>query len=560
MKHLLTALLFAAASPLAIAAPPPPPPPVIPDAGSILRQVQPVVPLPPSSSATGLTIEQESGTQMPQTRSFQLKSIQIVGNTAFDTETLHTLVADAEGTSLTLVQLHERVARITDYYQRHGYPLARAIIPQQVIDAGIVRIEIIEARYGKISLENTSRVHDSLLLSTLSPLQGGQAIGQRALDHALLLLSDVPGAVVNGTLKPGEAVGTSDLVVNTSPGATVAGNMAVDNFGNRYTGRARLGGDVNFIDPLHLGDVLSVSGLTSGGDMNYGRVAYESVLSGEGTRLGVSYSALHYRLGDPLSSLDAHGTAQVESTWLKHPLVRSADWNLYGQFQYDHLKLDDHIDASAIKTDRHLDDGVISLIGDARDTWLSGGVTSWNVSFTSGAVGFDNGAAQAADAATVQTEGHYVKWNASVYHLQNLSATTTLYLAWSGQWANENLDSSQQMIAGGPHTVRAYDMGTVSGDTGNLETAEIRRDLGSAWQGRWQALAFIDSEQLTINKHQFVAGTNSVTLSGVGLGLRWAGPAQWVAQTYLATHMGPTPSLVESPTSVRLWVEISKGF
>src|SRR5450631_1473534 len=110
MKHLLTALLFAAASPLAIAAPPPPPPPpVIPDAGSILRQVQPVVPLPPSSSATGLTIEQESGTQMPQTRSFQLKSIQIVGNTAFDTETLHTLVADAEGTSLTLVQLHERV-------------------------------------------------------------------------------------------------------------------------------------------------------------------------------------------------------------------------------------------------------------------------------------------------------------------------------------------------------------------------------------------------------------------------------------------------------------------
>jgi hemolysin activation/secretion protein len=560
MKHLLTALLFAAASPLAIAAPPPPPPPVIPDAGSILRQVQPVVPLPPSSSATGLTIEQESGTQMPQTRSFQLKSIQIVGNTAFDTETLHTLVADAEGTSLTLVQLHERVARITDYYQRHGYPLARAIIPQQVIDAGIVRIEIIEARYGKISLENTSRVHDSLLLSTLSPLQGGQAIGQRALDHALLLLSDVPGAVVNGTLKPGEAVGTSDLVVNTSPGATVAGNMAVDNFGNRYTGRARLGGDVNFIDPLHLGDVLSVSGLTSGGDMNYGRVAYESVLSGEGTRLGVSYSALHYRLGDPLSSLDAHGTAQVESIWLKHPLVRSADWNLYGQFQYDHLKLDDHIDASAIKTDRHLDDGVISLIGDARDTWLSGGVTSWNVSFTSGAVGFDNGVAQAADAATVQTEGHYVKWNASVYHLQNLSATTTLYLAWSGQWANENLDSSQQMIAGGPHTVRAYDMGTVSGDTGNLETAEIRRDLGSAWQGRWQALAFIDSEQLTINKHQFVAGTNSVTLSGVGLGLRWAGPAQWVAQTYLATHMGPTPSLVESPTSVRLWVEIIKGF
>src|SRR3984957_13230352 len=186
MKHLFTALFFAASSPLHMAAPPP----VVPDADSILRQVQPVVPPPPSSSATGLTIEQESGTQMPQTMSFQVKSIQIVGNTAFDTETLHTLVADAEGTSLTLVELHERAARITDYYQRHGYPLARAIIPQQVIDSGIVRIEIIEARYGNISLENASRVRDSVLLSTLSPLQSGQAIGQRTLDHALLLLSD----------------------------------------------------------------------------------------------------------------------------------------------------------------------------------------------------------------------------------------------------------------------------------------------------------------------------------------------------------------------------------
>jgi hypothetical protein len=103
-------------------------------------------------------------------------------------------------------------------------------------------------------------------------------------------------------------------------------------------------------------------------------------------------------------------------------------------------------------------------------------------------------------------------------------------------------------------------MGTASGDTGNLETAEIRSDLGTVWQGRWQALAFLDSEQLTINKHQFVAGTNSVTLSAMGLGLRWAGPAQWAAQTYLASHLGPAPSLVERPVSVRLWVEISKGF
>jgi hemolysin activation/secretion protein len=547
-------LLLAIVAPLAFAAPPPP------DAGSILQQVQPVTPPPTPSSETGLTIEREGVSNLPQTAPFLVSSIQIVGNTLFDTPTLHALVADAEGQSLTLLQLHERVIRLTRYYQRHGYPLARAIIPQQLIQAGSVRIEIIEARYGRVLLDNGSRVHDPVLLATLSPLQSGQTISQGPLDHSLLLLSDVPGVIVNATLKPGEAVGTSDLVVGTAPTPTVNGNLTLDNFGDRFTGGARLGGTVNLVDPLHHGDTLSLSGLSSGSDMDYGRVAYDSLLNGEGTRVGVSYSALRYKLGDPLSALDAHGTAEVESLWAKQPLIRSADVNLYGQIQYDHLQLDDHIDATGIKTDRSLDNGTVSLIGDARDAWLRGGVTSWTTSLTSGQVGFDNAAAQLADAASVRTEGHYLKWNANFYRLQNVTAANTLYVALSGQWANANLDSSQKMLAGGPYTGRAYDMDAIAGDTGYQETVEFRHELGIAWQGRWQALAFLDSAQVTVDKNQVVAGKNTATLSGVGVGLNWAGPYSLSAKTYIAARIGPTPVLVQDPSSVRAWFEFSKGF
>ncbi len=179
------------------------------------------------------------------------QSIQIVGNTLFETATLHALVADAEGKSLTLSQLDELAVRITNYYHGHGYPLARAVIPAQIIQAGVVRLVIIEARYGRISPDNQSRVNDSLLQATLAPLESGQAIGQTELDHALLLLSDIPGVVVNATLKPGVAVGTSDLLVNITPGAAVSGGIVLDNYGNRFTGRARVGGTVNFINPLH---------------------------------------------------------------------------------------------------------------------------------------------------------------------------------------------------------------------------------------------------------------------------------------------------------------------
>jgi hemolysin activation/secretion protein len=550
-------ILLAVVAPLVFAAPPPLPPP---DAGSLLQQVQPAPAPPVPSNGTGLTIEQEHGAPLPQTAPFLVQSIQIVGNKVFDTPTLHALVAGAEGQSLTLVQLHERVTLITRYYQAHGYPLARAIIPQQLIQSGNVRIEIIEAHYGKILLQNTSRVQDPLLQSTLASLQPGQAVSQGFLDHALLLLSDVPGVSVNATLKPGEAVGTSDLMVDTKPLPAVAGDVSVDNFGNPVTGRARLGGTVDFIDPLHHGDTLSLTGLTSGSDMDYGRVAYDSVLNGVGTRAGVSYSELYYKLGHPLSALDAHGTAGVESLWAKQPLIRSADVNLYGQLEYDHLQLDDHIDVSETKTDRHLNNVTASLVGDARDALLTGGITSWNASFTSGQVAFDNGAAELVDAATVRTAGRYSKLDLGLSRLQYVSPSNTLYLAFSGQWANSNLDTSQKIIAGGPFTVRAYDMGAVSGDTGYQETAEFRHDLGMAWQGRWQAIAFIDSAQLTIDKNPLISGKNTATLSGAGVGLNWLGPQSWRVNTSLAARFGPTPVLVQDPASVRVWVELSKGF
>lgn len=531
--------------------------PVAPGAGAILQQIQPVTPPSPSSTGTGLMIERGDGAKLPPSAPFLVKTLQITGNTLFVTPTLHALVADAEGKSLTLSQLGELASRITGYYQSRGYPLARAIIPAQTIAAGIVRIEVIEARYGQISLDNRSRVSDPLLQSTLSPLQSEQVIGQTGLDRTLLLLSDIPGVLVGATLKPGQAVGTSDLLVNTTPGPAVTGNLVLDNYGNRYTGRARIGGTVNVINPLQHGDVLSVTGLSSGSGMNYGRITYESLLNGQGTRIGGSYAALRFELGEPLAALKANGTAQVGSLWAKHPLVRSRDANLYGQIQYDGKQLKDRIDTSGIRTDRHLGNWTLNLAGDAL---LLGGINSWNLGWTSGRVGFDDSAAQLADAATARTEGRFSKWNMNLAHLQSLSAKNALYLAFSGQWANTNLDSAEKMSVGGPYTVRAYDVGALSGDTGYLGTAEFRHDMGSAWDGRWQAVVFVDTARVTVNKTVWVAGANSATLSGVGLGLNWAGDDQWAVRVYIAKPIGSTPELIGSTTSVRAWAEVGKRF
>lgn len=536
--------------------------PVVPGAGSILRQLQPAVPPAPSPTGTALIIGQEGDGNLPPGAPFSVTTLEISGNTIFDTPTLHALVADAEGTNLTLAQLNERVFRITDYYRRHGYPLARAILPAQILQSGLVHIEVMEARYGRMSLDNASRVDDHLLQAALSPLQAAPAIGQRTLDHALLLLSDIPGVAVNATLKPGEALGTADLLVDIAPGPAIEGNVALDNYGNRYTGQAHAGATANFNNPLRHGDVLSVSALSSGSGLSYGSVAYDSLLNGRGTRVGSSYSALDYRLGGALDSLDAHGAAHVASVWAIQPFVRSRQVNLYGMIGYDLLKLRDRVDIGAIKTDRRLKNGTVSLTGDVHDVLLSGAVSTWSVSWTWGRVGFDDEAAHLLDAATTRTQGRFSKWTASLSRLQKLSPMSSLYLAFFGQWTDRNLDASQKMIAGGPFTVRGYDMGTISGDSGYLGTVELRHDLVFAWAGqsRYQVVAFVDSSRVTLNETVWAAGTNNAMLSGAGMGLNWVRSNQWRASFYVATRVGSTSVLIASGASTRAWGEISKGF
>ncbi len=497
--------------------------PVAPGSGNMLQQIQPVKPPAPSPTGPKLNIERQDVGKLPPSAPFAVKTIQITGNDKINTKTLHDLVADTEGKSITLPQLGELAVRINDYYHSHGYPLARAFIPAQTIATGVVRIEVMEAKYGKIQLDNQSGVDDSLLNESLSSLQAGQTIGQSGLDHAMLLLSDIPGVAANSTLKAGGTTGTSDLLVNASSAQAVTGNVMVDDYGNRYTGRPRGSGTVNWINPLHHGDVLSVSGLTSGSGVNYGRLSYESLVNGHGTRLGASYSALDYELSGALAAINAHGTAQVGSVWGKHPLIRNRDFNLYGQVEYDRMELRDRIDVSGIKTYRHIDNGTLSVSGDARDSLLSGGVNTWILGWSGGHVGFDNPDAQAADVSTVKTQGMFSKWNVNLSRLQSLTQSDGLYLAFAGQWAQDNLDSSKKMIVGGPYTVRGYDMGAVSGDTGYIGTAEIRHDLGSSRFGQFQAVGFIDSAQVTVNQNPWARGTNRATLSGAGGGLNWLG-------------------------------------
>lgn len=534
-----------------------------PDAGALLQQLLPLMQPAAGSGVTGLQLEQADGsrTSLPASDPILVQRIRITRNTLFTTETLLALVAHAEGQSLTLPQLGELASLVTKHYQNLGYLLPRAIIPAQTISSGLLRIEVIEARFGEIKLDNNSAVRDTVLQATLSNLQSGQNISQAELDYVLLLLSDMSAVKVDAKLRPGRLPGTSDLVVAVQPGAATSGSVGVDNSGDSYTGLIRVASTFSVNNPLELGDTLSVSVLSSGKGVNHARVAYESVVNKYGTRMGGSYSSLNYSFGGSLTPLQVNGTAQENRLFVRQPFLRGTENNMSGQLQYEGLKLRDHIDVSQIKVDRRLENWTFTLSGDVRDHFLNGANSSWSLGLTTGRVAFDDVTAQMANAATARTEGRFAKWAVNLARIQALSPSTTLHLRAAGQWTNSNLDASQKFSPGGLFGVRAYGSGAISGDVGYLLNAEFGYAVGQVWEGQLQAIGFVDSAYVLVNKNPWAPGPNHATLSGAGFGLNWRGSRQWRVRMTIAVPFGPRPELLgTAATSVRLWTEVVKEF
>lgn len=533
---------------------------VYPGSGAILQQVQPSAPESAPNAQPGLTIQPEAAPAASDTTPFSVIHITVSGNTSFDTGTLHALVAGGEGRTLTLAQLNALAGIITDYYHAHGYPLARAYLPPQTIEHGTVRITVLEARYGEVTVANHSRVSDGPLAAVLAPLRPGDIIAQGPLDSRLLLLGDLPGVDPHATLSPGAAVGTADLAVRAEAGPFVTGSVIADDLGNRYTGRARLGANVDINSPLHRGDLLSANVLSSGKGLNYGRLAYQLPITGSGTRLGVAYSALTYRLAGGLGDLEAHGTASVASAWISQPFVRSPNVNISGRAQFNHKRLDDRIDAADLASQRRSDSVTFSLDATRRDGFGGGGITLASASFTPGRLSFDNAQAQAADAGTVKTAGSYTRWNATLARLQTLTSHMRLYASLSGQYSPDNLDPSEQFLLGGANSVRGYDIGTLGGSSGYLATLELRHDLHLPLPGQWQATLFADTGGVRRNAHPVGTDANTAHISDVGLGLDWMGPDQWVGHVQVAIPVGSTPAIAGDRPSARVWVQVTKGF
>src|SRR5690606_18675961 len=113
----------------------------------------------------------------------------------------------------------------------------------------------------------------------------------------------------------------------------------------------------------------------------------------------------------------------------------------------------------------------LGMYGDIVDGLGGGGFNVYNLSLVGGQLDLSGNAEDRAnDANSAQRHGSFQKLAWSLGRLQRLTGDTTLWLSARGQFAGDNLDSSEGFSLGGPTAVRAYPVLEGSGDEGWVAT------------------------------------------------------------------------------------------
>lgn len=484
----------------------------------------------------------------------QVNGFVFEGNSVISDAELQALLADLKGRTVSLGDVQGGARRITLLYRDRGYPLARAFLPAQTIEGGVLKVSVLEGRYGQISAQNSSRA-GGLALAPLQALQAGQTVEAGALTRSLLLLQEVPGTDIKSTLKPGASTGMTDLLVDVQPGPLLSGSIDADNYGNRFVGEYRLGGTLDVNNPLGLGDRLSLRAVGSDEDQHYGRIGYQLPVTRWGTQVGVAYSDMDYQLGKDFEDLHAHGNARITSVYALQPLVRSRALSLTTQVQFDDKRLKDDIDEADDKSDKHSRVVTLSLNGNARDDLFGGGLTSFSLAWSNGSLNIDGQAKQVADNQTAGTQGQFNKVVPTLVRLQRLTDRFSLYTQLQGQWADTNLDSSEQLYLGGAYGVRAYPQGEAAGDQGWLANLELRYALTEAWQ----LSTFLDHGEVRTSKNPWTTDDNHRSLSGTGVGATWSAYG-WRVNAVAAWKLGNADSESDVDRSPRVWAQVVRYF
>ncbi|MBO3457228.1 MAG: ShlB/FhaC/HecB family hemolysin secretion/activation protein [Aetokthonos hydrillicola CCALA 1050] len=490
---------------------------------SVQLEKLPATPLPSNELLPPLKLPNQpvSAPDDPNAR-FRVDRIEVVGSTVFTPEQFASVTIPFVKRELSFAELLEVKNAITKLYVDHGYVTTGALILPQTIEAGVVKIKVIEGSLQDIKIIGNRRLHSEYIRDRIRLGAGKPLNVPHLLEKLQLLRLDPHIQSLSAELQTGVHPGTNVLQVEVKEANTFNLTATLDNGRSPSVGSFRRGVQLQETNLLGFGDTLSV-GYTNTDGSNTINANYKLPINAHNGNLCFDFNqGWNHVIEKPFSLLDIQSTSQSYEVGYRQPLIQKPTEELAIGLSFSRQESQtelgiDHIGAFPLSPGADAKGRTrISAVHFVQEyTHRSNEyVFALRSLFGFGVDWFGANVNQNAP------DSHFFVWRGQAQWVRQLAPDTLFLVKGDLQLASDSLVPLEQIGLGGQLSVRGYRQDALLTDNGMLFSAEFRLPIlhTSKRSGLLQVTPFID-----VGKGWNVNGKNPSpsTLVGTGLGLLW---------------------------------------
>ena len=400
-----------------------------------------------------------------------VNSIEVSPSEILTREEINSVIGQYVGRNVFMNDIQEAINGLNKLYAEKGFVTARAYLPEQTVTNGNIKIELIESKIGKITVENNRYTTDGYILKRM-PEKPGELFDIVDLEKDVLDFNRYhDGVNLTANLKAGEQPGTTDIELTAQETFPLHIIGMMDNAGRRSTGQLR-GGPAIVVDSLfHHRDQMSMGAYFSRGAISP-FFDYSFPINKKDGRIGFSYSSTFASVknGDAaLKALGLKSNSYIYSLYYDQPIVRTRgfEFKTYAAMNYKRART-----WSAV--DKQIEE--LGMRSPFRDTDQ---VTSIDLGFnlrkdTKYGIWYLNQMASMA-LPIFDSESSYFKYSGGLLRLHDFSHGFIGQLRGSYQIIpnSKHIPYIDLFQTGGLATVRGYSEGLLMGKNGYYVSAEL---------------------------------------------------------------------------------------
>ena len=502
---------------------------------------------------------------------FSIKNVLFIGNETIDDTELFSEIEFIFGREVTFAELELALSKVDQLYSQQGM-LASVYFPPQDITDGQLFIKISEAKISDIIIdqkmtEMVPRSRISKIVEHHNP--PGTSLNLKRVQRSIGLLNDLPGVRSEIAMDAGSAQNQVNLIVSGQKISPFASKLTLDNWGHASTGQIKKTVELVLNSPLKLADKISLNRVMSKGSGST-ETKFELPIGYSGGRVTISALNLHYNLVDEFADLETAGASNERSAVFFHPYFYSSSAVVNGTIAF---KFSNSHTASFGNTvsDKNIRTLNYNLEGMKANFGRDDSNLSWSIGVTHGLLDLSRNSEELdADNGGLRTNGLFYKANFSLNYSSVFAETWQAGLNLRGQFANKNLDSSQEFSLGGAQAIRSFPTSEASGDDGAVLKLEIKKNYPNIGIVSF----FVEKGWIRRNKTPIVGnadGPNVYQINGLGVGLNKTISSNWSLNGSIARKIGFNPRPSEQPngqltdndksdTDYKLWLAIVGRF